>query len=169
MNHLPKWEILRNKIVDRDHLSRVMASHQLQNKKIVFTNGCFDILHFGHIYYLAKARDLGDLLIVGLNADASVTRLKGPSRPINEQYHRAFVLASLQVVDYVTIFDEDTPLNLIQQVKPHVLVKGSDYKPEEVVGGDLVQSWGGKVQLVDVVPGLSTTHIISKASPDGQN
>jgi D-beta-D-heptose 7-phosphate kinase / D-beta-D-heptose 1-phosphate adenosyltransferase len=167
MNHLHKWDVLRNKIVDQDALGRIIASKRMQDQRVVFTNGCFDILHFGHIYYLAKARDLGDLLVVGLNSDASVTRLKGPLRPINEQYHRAFLLAALQVVDFVTIFEEDTPQKLIEKLRPQILVKGGDYKSEEVVGGDLVRSWGGSVNLIDFVPGLSTTNIISKTT-DGE-
>ena len=130
--------------------------------KIVFSNGCFDILHRGHVEYLSKAADLGDVLIIGLNTDASVRRLKGESRPVNGQESRALLLAALSFVDAVVFFDEDTPYNLINKVQPDVLVKGKDYKPEDVVGYDIVTSKGGKVITIDLVDGFSTTNIINK-------
>lgn len=132
------------------------------SSKIVFTNGCFDILHIGHIRYLQEAAALGDILIVGLNSDASVKRLKGPERPINSQAERAEMLGALGFVDYVTIFDEDTPLELIKTIQPDILVKGQDYAPEQVVGKKEVEERGGKLVLVPFVEGKSTTNIIEK-------
>ena len=129
-----------------------------QNKKIVFTNGCFDILHIGHVKYLQKAKSLGDVLIVGVNSNESVTRLKGPKRPINDEYDRAYLLASLEVVDYVVIFKEDTPYELIKKIKPDILVKGKDYEGKEVVGSDIAK----EVQLIEFINGKSTTNIIKK-------
>ena len=131
-------------------------------KKIVFTNGCFDILHIGHIRYLKEAASLGNILVVGLNSDESVRKLKGPERPINNQEDRAELLFSLDFVDYVIIFNEDTPDKLIRTIQPDVLVKGGDYKPEEVVGMDFVEANGGKLVLIDFVKGKSTTNIIKK-------
>lgn len=133
-----------------------------QGKKIVFTNGCFDILHRGHVTYLAEARKLGDLLVVGVNADASVKRLKGPERPINNEKDRCFVLSQLKSVDFTEIFTEDTPLNLILTVKPKVLVKGGDWKIDQIVGGKEVQSMGGEVFSLNFVNGYSTTSLIEK-------
>lgn len=133
-------------------------------KRVVFTNGCFDILHRGHAVYLAKARELGDLLVVGLNTDASVRRLKGPERPLNTQDDRAFLLASLACVDYVILFDEDTPENLIHTVCPDVLVKGGDYTVDNIVGADFVRSRGGFVTTISFVDGYSTTNLINKMS-----
>ncbi len=133
---------------------------QWKDMKVVFTNGCFDILHRGHVEYLAKAADMGDVLVVGLNTDASVRRLKGEGRPINNEEARALVLASLSFVDAVVLFDEDTPLELIKAVHPDVLVKGADYKPEEIVGYDFVTSYGGTVATVPLVEGYSTTSIV---------
>lgn len=128
------------------------------NKKIVFTNGCFDIVHFGHIKYLDKAKRLGDVLIVGLNSDASVKRLKGESRPVNSEFQRACMLAAFYFVDFVVIFDEDTPLELISFLKPDILVKGADYKDKLVVGADIVS----RVELIDFEEGFSTSKIIEK-------
>ncbi len=133
-----------------------------QGKKIVFTNGCFDILHRGHVTYLAEARKLGDLLVVGVNSDASVKRLKGPERPINNESDRSYVLSQLKSVDFTEIFSEDTPLNLILTVKPKVLVKGGDWKIEQIVGGKEVQSMGGQVFSLNFVDGYSTTNLIEK-------
>lgn len=132
----------------------------LHQKKIVFTNGCFDILHVGHITYLAQARQHGDLLVVGLNTDASVKRLKGPSRPVNQQNDRAKVLAALESVDYVVLFEEDTPQALIEKVRPDVLIKGGDYSLNNIVGADFVQKLGGKVLTIPFVEGYSTTATI---------
>ncbi len=133
-------------------------------EKIVFTNGCFDILHVGHTRYLQQARQLGDLLVVGLNSDASVRRLKGPDRPINGEIARAEVLRALRPVDYVIVFEEDTPLDLIKEIKPNVLVKGGDWALDQIVGSDVVRSAGGTVQSLPFVDGFSTTSIIEKAS-----
>lgn len=132
------------------------------NKQIVFTNGCFDILHIGHVRYLQKASELGDVLVVGLNSDSSVKRLKGPERPINSEGDRAELLASLGFVDYVVIFEDDTPKNLIQMIQPDVLVKGGDYSPEQVVGKDIVEARGGRLELIEFVEGKSTTSLIDK-------
>jgi len=133
-----------------------------RDKKIVFTNGCFDILHRGHVTYLAEARKLGDLLFVGLNSDASVKRLKGPERPINNEDDRKFVLSQLKSVDFVEIFDQDTPLELIQRVRPSVLVKGGDWKIDQIIGGKETISRGGEVFSLNFVDGYSTTNLISK-------
>jgi D-beta-D-heptose 7-phosphate kinase/D-beta-D-heptose 1-phosphate adenosyltransferase len=133
--------------------------------RIGFTNGCFDLLHRGHIRLLAEARTACDRLVVGLNSDASTARLKGKGRPINPAEGRAEVLAALEAVDLVVVFDEDTPLELIQRVRPAVLVKGADYRREEVVGRDLVEAAGGDVILVDLVPGQSTTVMVERALP----
>ncbi|MCR4848531.1 MAG: D-glycero-beta-D-manno-heptose 1-phosphate adenylyltransferase [Bacteroidales bacterium] len=138
-----------------------LSTFHSQGLKVVFTNGCFDILHRGHVEYLAKAADMGDVLVVGLNTDASVRRLKGKGRPINNEEARALVLASLSFVDAVVLFDEDTPLELIKAVHPDVLVKGADYKPEEIVGADFVTSYGGTVATIPLVEGYSTTKIIT--------
>lgn len=130
--------------------------------KTVFTNGCFDILHRGHVEYLQKARTFGDRLIVGLNSDASVRRLKGETRPIQDQTSRKIVLEALRCVDEVFIFEEDTPYELIQKIQPDVLVKGADYRPEDIVGYDIVKSKGGEVRTVEFVEGFSTTKIIDR-------
>jgi rfaE bifunctional protein nucleotidyltransferase chain/domain len=135
-----------------------------RSERIVFTNGCFDILHRGHVEYLAAARELGDLLIVGLNSDASVRRLKGPSRPVNPQADRALVLAGLAAVDAVTVFDDDTPLRLIEALLPDVLVKGGDYSRESIVGAEPVEAAGGRVVIVPLVAGRSTSGIIERVS-----
>ncbi len=139
------------------HLSKLR-----QNKKVVFTNGCFDIIHAGHVQYLQQAKELGDILIVGLNSDDSVKRLKGSSRPINNQQDRKIVLEALRSVDYVLIFEEDTPYNLINQIKPDVLVKGGDWKVEQIVGSDIVLENGGEVKSLLFIDGASTTSIIEK-------
>lgn len=131
-------------------------------KKIVFTNGCFDILHAGHVQYLEEARGMGDILVVGLNSDSSVTRLKGSERPVNNERDRYLVLQALRAVDYVIIFQEDTPYELIREIQPDVLVKGGDWAPEEIVGSDIVLSKGGVVSSLRFVEGLSTTGVIEK-------
>lgn len=151
---------IEKKIVTRNDWEKL--KNHFQSKKIVFTNGCFDILHLGHVHYLSAAKDLGDILVIGLNSDDSVKRLKGENRPMNTQHARALLLAALQFVDFVIIFDEDTPLNLIQQITPHVLVKGGDYKIEDVVGAEWVMAHGGKVEIVDFVEGYSSTNLIKK-------
>ncbi len=129
---------------------------------MVFTNGCFDLLHVGHVKYLQKARELGDLLVVGLNTDASVRRLKGEGRPLIQESERAHILAALGCIDYVVLFDEDTPLTVIEALRPAVLVKGGDYSIENVVGREVVEANGGRVALIDFVDGRSTTRIIEK-------
>ena len=141
-------------------------TEELKNKrqeKIVFTNGCFDLLHVGHVRYLQEAKNLGDLLVVGVNSDASVQVLKGPTRPVQNENDRAEILAALGAVDYVVIFSEETPEKLIHQVKPAVLTKGGDWKPESIVGGTFVMSYGGQVKSLQFVDGKSTTKIIEKS------
>lgn len=151
-----------DKIYSIERLQDDIKYWNINNKKIVFTNGCFDILHRGHIEYLYKSKELGDILIVGLNTDNSVKRLKGSDRPINDEKSRLIVLASLFFVDAVVLFDEDTPLNLIKIVNPDILVKGGDYKIEEIIGYDFVKYNGGDVITIDLVDGFSTTNIIRK-------
>jgi D-beta-D-heptose 7-phosphate kinase/D-beta-D-heptose 1-phosphate adenosyltransferase len=151
-----------NKIHDLDSLKTQVDTWRASGQKIVFTNGCFDLLHAGHVTYLEAARKMGDRLVLGLNTDESVRTLKGPTRPVIHESDRARVLAGLEAVDAVILFGEETPLNLIKAVKPDVLVKGSDYSEDQVVGGKEVKSWGGRVALVDVVPGRSTSNIIEK-------
>ncbi len=133
-----------------------------QGKRIVFTNGCFDLLHAGHIYALTQAKAFGDVLVVGVNSDASVKRLKGTKRPILAEHERALILAALEVVDYVSIFDEDTPRDLIVLLQPNILVKGGDWNVEAVVGKAEVESWGGKVVLIPYQEGRSTTSIVER-------
>ena len=133
-----------------------------KNKKIVFTNGCFDIIHKGHVAYLSEAKNLGDLLVIGLNSDASVKRLKGPERPINNELDRQYVMSQLKPVDFVEIFTEDTPFNLILKVKPQVLVKGGDWEIDQIVGGKEVIQSGGEVYSLNFIDGYSTTSLINK-------
>lgn len=147
------------KILTLSELNRILSTIR-QNKKIVFTNGCFDILHIGHITLFRKARELGDKLIVGVNTDASIRRIKGKKRPIVSEEERAHILSALEPVDYVVLFDEDTPIELIKAIKPDILVKGSDYTVDKVVGHDVVAAYGGNVELVDLVVGFSTTNIV---------
>lgn len=132
-------------------------------KKIVFTNGCFDLLHVGHVRYLQEAKAQGQVLVVGVNSDASVKRLKGPTRPIQNENDRAEILAALAAVDYSVIFEDDTPAKLIETVRPNVLVKGGDWKPDQIVGGPFVLSYGGEVKSLQFVEGRSTTKIIEKS------
>lgn len=149
-----------NKIQQLAPLFDIIAHAHHHGKKVVFTNGCFDLLHVGHVSYLQRARQLGDLLVLGLNSDASVQRLKGPTRPLVQQDDRAQVMAALACVDYVVVFDEDTPLRLIESLRPDVLVKGGDYTPDTVVGREQVESWGGRVELIQFVEGKSTTRLV---------
>ena len=149
-------------IISRKNLHQICEELRKSQLKIVFTNGCFDILHAGHASYLVEARKLGDILIVGLNSDDSVRRLKGELRPINNENDRAMLLDMLKPVDYVTIFDEDTPYELIQLLKPNILVKGGDYMPEDIVGADIVENSGGEVVVIPLVEGKSTTEIIMR-------
>jgi D-beta-D-heptose 7-phosphate kinase/D-beta-D-heptose 1-phosphate adenosyltransferase len=150
------------RVISRAELIEVRLELKKNRRRIVFTNGCFDLLHRGHIEYLAKAKSLGDILIVGLNADDSVRRLKGPNRPITPQEDRAAILAALAVVDYVCIFDEDTPYELIRAVVPDILVKGADWTVDDVVGKDIVEAAGGSVHTIEFLPNRSTTNIIQK-------
>ena len=156
---MSKLEQLKSKIYSPEKLKSQLAMWAFQNKKIVFTNGCFDILHLGHIDYLSKARDLGDILIIGLNTDKSVRDIKGKSRPITDEVSRATILASLTFVDAIISFGEETPYDLINFIQPDILVKGSDYKAEDIVGYDIVKAKGGKVKTLDFLPGYSTSAI----------
>ncbi len=158
-------EVVKRKIFASKNdveFSRLLAFWKFKNQKIVFTNGCFDIIHRGHLEYLMKAASLGNVLVIGLNSDNSVKRLKGENRPVQDQESRALVLASLQFVNAVVIFDEDTPYELIEKVQPHVLTKGGDYSKENIVGSDLVIANGGQVEVIPFVDGFSTTNIINQ-------
>lgn len=158
---------INRKIFELKELSNQLAVWRFQEKKIVFTNGVFDLLHLGHIDYLSKAKDQGNILIVGVNSDLSAKRLnKGKNRPITNQQSRSTIIAALQFVDAVVLFDEDTPYELIKIVQPNVLVKGSDYKAEDIVGFDIVNSTGGKVVTIDFLEGYSTTSIVDKINKD---
>lgn len=148
--------------VTRDNLSTFAAALRAHGQRIVFTNGCFDILHVGHVRYLGAARALGDCLVVGLNSDASVRRLKGPERPVNEEADRAEVLDALRAVDYVTIFDEPTAAELIEIIRPDVYVKGGDYTIATLPEAKIVRDYGGRVEFIDLVPERSTTRVIEK-------
>ena len=153
----------REKVVDRATAAAKADEARRAGKRVVFTNGCFDLLHVGHVRYLAAARDAGDLLVVGVNSDASVRRLsKGPERPLVADAARAEVLAALAAVDWVTVFDEDTPVDLIAAILPDVLVKGADWAPDRVVGREIVEARGGRVVLVPVVEGFSTTALVER-------
>ncbi|OFZ22908.1 MAG: ADP-heptose synthase [Bdellovibrionales bacterium GWB1_55_8] len=151
-----------SKIKSPAQLKRILAAARKKKLEIVFTNGCFDLLHRGHVSYLERARKAGDLLVVALNSDASVKRLKGSDRPLNALEDRLMVMAAVESVDYVTWFTEDTPLKLIRELRPTVLVKGGDWKPDQIVGGSDVRSWGGKVRSLRFVEGRSTTRTIEK-------
>jgi len=153
---------IQHKILDQHSLELVLNEIRQKNKTIVFSNGCFDLVHKGHIEYLAKASVLADVMILGLNTDASVSKLKGIHRPLQDQSARTLLMASLQFVDYVILFDEETPLELITVVQPDVLVKGNDYKAEDVVGYDVVTKKGGTVQTIELTEGYSTTKIVEK-------
>jgi D-beta-D-heptose 7-phosphate kinase/D-beta-D-heptose 1-phosphate adenosyltransferase len=155
-----KREIISDKIMPLPELLRECAGWRVKSKRIVFTNGCFDILHPGHVQLLLEAAEFGTKLIVGLNADASVRKLKGAGRPVNSWQARALLLAAQAYVDAVAIFEEETPIELIQALRPDVLVKGGDYKAETVVGAELVKSYGGDIKIVPLVDGFSTTRII---------
>lgn len=165
---MEKLKLIENKIISTDSLQERLAYWKFKEQKIVFTNGCFDIIHQGHIDYLSKARDLGDILIVGLNTDNSVKRLKGNHRPINDEKSRALILSSFLFVDVVIFFNEDTPYELIKTIQPDILVKGSDYKAEEIIGYDIVKAKGGKVETLDFLPGFSTSGIEKKIIESSQ-
>ena len=152
----------KNKIVDLQSAVKIVNDWKNDNQKVVFTNGCFDILHLGHVDYLEKASKLGSKLVVGLNTDQSVSRIKGPQRPITDQISRSRVMASLSFVDLVVFFDDETPLDLIKSIIPSILVKGNDYLAENIIGADIVLVNGGEVKTIELVNGYSTTNILSK-------
>jgi len=151
-----------DKIKSLPDAKKKVAEWKSKGEKVVFTNGCFDLIHLGHVDYLEKARSLGDKLVLGLNTDDSVSRFKGPERPLQDEHSRARVLAGFQFIDLVVFFNEDTPLNLITELQPNILVKGSDYLAENIVGADVVKKGGGEVKTIDFVPGYSTTRIVEK-------
>lgn len=153
---------IQQKIQHAETIAQTVAEWRSAGQRVVFTNGCFDLLHYGHLHYLAAARDLADRLVVGMNSAASVSRLKGPHRPINDELTRTHLLAALEVVDAVIVFEEDTPLELIKIVQPEILVKGGDWKPEQIVGSALVLARGGQVLSLPFVEGYSTTNIEQK-------
>jgi len=155
---MQQLELIRSKIVNLE----TYKEYALHGKKVVFTNGCFDILHLGHVEYLSKAKDFGDVLVVGLNTDASIKRIKGENRPINNNETRATILASLSFIDFVILFDDDTPLNLISSILPDILVKGADYVASDIVGADVVIKHGGLVKTIALTEGFSTSNIINK-------
>jgi rfaE bifunctional protein nucleotidyltransferase chain/domain len=153
---------MKDKIVSRTKLRAIVRKLQRAGRRVVFTNGCFDILHVGHVRYLSEARALGDILVIGMNSDRSVRRLKGAGRPLVGERERAEVLAALEMVGYVTVFGEDTPAELIAELRPDILVKGGDYRAEEVVGKEIVEASGGRVAIIPLVRGQSTTGLIRK-------
>lgn len=153
---------IENKIKAEKKIKKIVATLKKEGKKVAFTNGCFDILHYGHIKYLQDARRLADVLVVGLNSDSSVRKIKGNSRPINKQADRAKVLSALCAVDYVTLFEEETPLKLIKLLRPDVLIKGGDWRPERIVGADFVKTGGGRVVTMPYLKGYSTTELLKK-------
>lgn len=155
-------EIIESKIFKPDQIDRLLSLWRFKNEKIAFTNGCFDVVHLGHLKYLAQAANLGTKLILGLNTDSSVKRLKGNDRPINDEYSRAMVLAGFSFVDALVFFDDDTPYSLIKKIVPNILVKGGDYKIENIVGYDIVTKNGGEVTTINFVDGFSSTSIIKK-------
>jgi len=155
-------QILQNKIIDKNHLSKLVENYRLKNQTIVFTNGCFDLLHRGHVTYLAQAASLGNRLIVGVNSDSSVQKLKGLHRPIQDETTRTLIMASMHVVSAVILFEEDTPLDLITLIQPDFLVKGGDWEPSKIVGANEVLSYGGQVKVIPFIDGFSTTNIETK-------
>ena len=155
-------EKINNKIHDSSTINILVGKWKSQGLKIVFTNGCFDLLHYGHVHYLAEARALGQKLIVGLNSDKSVQRLKGIHRPIKEEKSRQFILAGLECVDAVILFKEDTPLELVELIRPHIIVKGGDWQAKDIVGSDIVLSDGGEVKSLPFIEGFSTTKLEQK-------
>ncbi len=159
---MTQLEHIQNKIVSSEAIQAIAQQAKLDGKTIVFSNGCFDLVHRGHVEYLAKAADLADIFVLGLNTDASVQRLKGSDRPLQDEVARAILMAGFAFIDYVVLFDEDTPYNLIKLVQPDVLVKGKDYKAENVVGYDTVTKHGGTVQTIELTEGYSTTNIVNK-------
>ena len=159
---MDKLQVIKDKIVDAVEVERLVNRWKLKDDTIVFTNGCFDLLHKGHFEYLAKAASLGDRVVIGLNSDASVKALKGENRPINNEEARSLGLASLHLSDAIVVFDGDTPAALIELIEPDVLVKGGDWNKEDIVGGDFVEGNGGKVEVIETTDGYSTTSIIER-------
>jgi rfaE bifunctional protein nucleotidyltransferase chain/domain len=153
---------ITDKILTNDNLPKLISKLKSENKTIAFTNGCYDILHYGHIQLLLKCSSFADVLIVGVNSDASIKRIKGPDRPINNEEARIMTLASLQMVDFAILFDEDTPLELIKNIRPNVLVKGGDWAEDKIVGSDFVKSYNGTVKIVSYIEGFSTSETIKK-------
>jgi len=153
---------VRDKVKSREDLKAIAAKAKTEGKKIVFTNGCFDLLHVGHLHVLREAKKLGDILIVALNSDSSVEQIKGPGRPILAEGERAELIAALEMVDYVTLFDEPDPLNVIQELKPDVLAKGGDWAADKIIGREFVEGYGGKVAVINFLQGHSTTDIIER-------
>lgn len=166
---MDKLSIIKNKIYTAQSIQPILNIWRFKSDKIVFSNGCFDILHRGHVEYLAQAANLGNRLIIGLNTDNSVKRLKGEKRPFQDETSRSIVLASLLFVDAVVLFDEDTPYELIKNIKPDILVKGNDYKPEQIAGYDIVTNNGGSVVTVNLVEGYSTTSVLNKLDNNSSN
>ncbi|NNE30677.1 MAG: D-glycero-beta-D-manno-heptose 1-phosphate adenylyltransferase [Saprospiraceae bacterium] len=156
-------EGIKNKIMDLEEIVSWSRQKKQDGQKLVFTNGCFDLIHLGHLQYLSQAKELGDLLIIGVNSDSSVERLKGPGRPVKDEYSRASLLAALTMVDAVTIFKEDTPLNLIKQIQPDMLCKGGDWHINQIVGAREVLDNGGEVKSLPFLQGHSTTSLVQKA------
>ena len=157
-----KLNIIQSKILSWDEITPHIARWRFKNQKIVFTNGCFDLVHRGHIEYLAKAADMGDVLIIGLNSDESVKAIKEEGRPVIDEKSRSLILASLRFVDAVVLFDEETPAQLIEHIQPDILVKGKDYASSEIIGADTVKKKGGRVETIELVDGYSTSAIINK-------
>ena len=154
--------MLIRKLKDFNEIEQIADNLRIENRLIGFTNGCFDIVHAGHISYLEKAKELVDVLILGLNSDDSIKRIKGSSRPINNQNDRAVVLGGLESIDYIVIFEEDTPMELIKRIKPGILIKGADWKNKGVVGCEFVESYGGRCEFIEFLENRSTTNIIEK-------
>ena len=157
-----KYMLIKSKIVSGIDLTRLLSFYRFKNKKIVFTNGCFDIIHLGHVNYLSQAADLGNILFIGLNSDSSINKIKGHGRPVLDQESRALTLAAFSFVNNIVLFDEETPYKLIKLIRPDILVKGGDYKPEEIVGYDIVKDNGGEVKILDFIKGYSTSDIIER-------
>jgi len=159
---MKELEKINNKIFSIEDIKHKVSKWRDENKKIVFTNGCFDIIHRGHIDYLSKAKDLGDKLIIGLNTDLSVRNIKGNTRPIQDEKSRAIILAAMQFVDAIVLFSDSTPYSLIKEIQPDILVKGADYKKEDIVGYDIVSARGGDVVTIEFLDGYSTSNIERK-------
>jgi len=153
---------MSSKIVNLKKLKKILTIKRKEKKKVAFTNGCFDILHYGHVKYLTQAKKMADILVVGVNTDSSVKKIKGKKRPINPLKHRMEVLAGLEAIDYLISFKETTPYRLIKEIKPDVLIKGGDWKPNEIVGKDIVEAYRGKVITLPYIKGVSTTNLIRK-------